>query len=271
MATEPEDIGQDVIILTEADQELQLNQEAEQVEREAQSELESFPILSSPSTEESMFDTLTTESSFGATSIPGLLQLLDETASPAEMSSVSQHPTTLVNSTIGSTEAHGFPHNISLLPHAYKESQQNMKFTFDLSEPESTTGPPESTNAPYTHNQTMLRTQPSMTLKESQATQEANLALNKAHDHYTEGEDSHTQDATLLAPDEAALEEPVQMPASTPKEEPEPQTQTTQPIAKKETSFWLPVDWSGDIPQGVNLIALLPHWQPHRQHVNTLV
>lgn len=285
MATEPEDIGQDVVILTEADQELQLNQHAEQVEREAQSALESFPFLSSPSTEENLFDTHTTvtlhttESFLNTTSTLDLLQLFNETSSPADMSSDSQNTTALMNSTISSTETYDFPQNISSLPSVYNEtdSHQNMSFTFHLSEPESTTGSPESTYTPYAHNQTVPdapgeeQTQPSVSLKESQAIQEANLDLNRLQANYSERDSNHTQEENILhvipvTPDttlqvkldESALEDPVQMSLSTqsPKEETELHTQTTRSPIKKLTSFWLPVDGSGDISQGVNLIAL---------------
>ncbi|XP_055368957.1 brevican core protein-like [Betta splendens] len=253
VATEPEDIGQDVIILTEEDQELQLNQEAEQVEREAQSALESFPILSSPATEGGMYDPHTTESSFSATSTLGLLQLPNETASPAQLISGSQSPTTLESSTISSNEANGFPHNASSLPNAYKDedSPQNTSFTAHPSEPESTTGPPESTHAPDSHNHTAPHTQPSLSMRESLTTRGASVASSRVHSHYSGGGINHTVDAAPVTPDtlqveldEAALEEPVE----SPREETEPHPPTTP----KETSSSLPDDWSGDVPQEID-------------------
>uniref|UniRef100_A0A4W6C7H2 Brevican n=1 Tax=Lates calcarifer TaxID=8187 RepID=A0A4W6C7H2_LATCA len=137
MATEPEDVGQDVVILTETDEELQLNQHAEQVEREAQSVLVSFPFVSGTSTEENLVDTHptvtsdTTESPLNTTSLD-LLQPFDETLSPTEMSSHSQHLTELMNNTISSTETYYFPQNASLMPNFYNEtdSYHNLNLTF---------------------------------------------------------------------------------------------------------------------------------------------
>uniref|UniRef100_A0A8D3D4S1 Brevican core protein-like n=1 Tax=Scophthalmus maximus TaxID=52904 RepID=A0A8D3D4S1_SCOMX len=99
MATEPEDTEPDVVMLMETDEEMHLNQHAEQVEREAQSVLESFPFVSHVSTEEYLVDTHptvtsdTTESPINTTSTLDLLQPFDETSSPTEMSSHAQHPT----------------------------------------------------------------------------------------------------------------------------------------------------------------------------------
>lgn len=278
VATEPEDIGQDVVILTETDQELQLNQHAEQVEREAQSALESFPLVSSPATEENLLDTHTTvtsetsESPLNTTSTLDLLQPFDETSSPAEMTSVSQH---LVNSTTSDTETHSFPQNTSLLPGVYNAttSHQNMNFTFHLSELESTTLSPESSYDPYTHNQTVAdtppeeQTQPSVSLKESPVIPEANLDINTVQANYSETDSNHTEEENILnttpvTPDtmfevklvEAAAEDPVQMSLTTqsPREQTELHTQTIQSPTEELTSSWPLLDGSGDISQGVN-------------------
>uniref|UniRef100_A0A668SU55 Brevican n=1 Tax=Oreochromis aureus TaxID=47969 RepID=A0A668SU55_OREAU len=97
VGTEPEDIEHNVVILMEKDQELQLNQLAEQVEREAQSMLESLPYFAVTVTPESPVDTHpmlisdTTESPRNTT--PTLHEPLDQTLSPTEMSYDSQHPT----------------------------------------------------------------------------------------------------------------------------------------------------------------------------------
>lgn len=284
VATEPEDIGQDVVILTETDQELQLNQHAEQVEREVQSAFESFPFLSSPSTEENLFDTHTTvtldttESPPNTTATLDLLQPFDETSSSPEISSDSQHPTALMNRTISSTETFNFPQN-TLLSDVYNEtdSHQNPNFTFHPSGLESTTESPKLSYAPYTHNQTVPDTppttsrQPSMSLNESQAIQQANLDLNRSKANYSETDSNSTLEenilyATPVTPDselevkieETAVEDLVQMSLSTqlPIEETELRTQTTQSSIKEMTSLWPLLDGSGDISQGVNLIAL---------------
>lgn len=270
MATEPEDNGQDVVILTETDQELQLNQHAEQVEREAQSALESFPFISSPSTEQNLFDTHTavtsdtTDSPPNATATVDLLQPFDETSSSAEMSSDSQHPTALMNSTISSTETLNLPQNTSLLSDVYNEtdSHHNMNFTFHSSDLESTESAKLS-YAPYTQNQTVPFTapttskQPSVSLKESQAIQQVNLDLYRSQANYSETDSNSTvQEEGKL--EEAAVEDPVQMSLSTqlPIDETELRTQTTQSTIKETTTLWPLLDGSGDISQGVNSIAL---------------
>uniref|UniRef100_A0A8D2ZSS8 Brevican n=1 Tax=Scophthalmus maximus TaxID=52904 RepID=A0A8D2ZSS8_SCOMX len=128
MATEPEDTEPDVVMLMETDEEMHLNQHAEQVEREAQSVLESFPFVSHVSTEEYLVDTHptvtsdTTESPINTTSTLDLLQPFDETSSPTEMSSHAQHPTAMMNSTISSKETYDVPQNTSFLPSVYNNT-----------------------------------------------------------------------------------------------------------------------------------------------------
>ncbi|XP_071356876.1 brevican core protein-like [Trachinotus anak] len=277
MATEPEDFGQDVVILTETDQELQLNQHTEQVEREAQSALESFPFVSQPSTEENLVDTTvisyTTESPLNTTSTLDLLKPFDETSSSTEMSTPSQSPAALMNSTSSSTETYNFPQNTSLLPSVYNETDSNLNFTFHQFELENTTGFPEPSYEPHTHNWTAPdtnpeeHTQPSERLKDSQEIQETNFGLNGSQANYSKTDSNHTQEenimeATPMTPDnmlqvkieEAAEAGPSQMSLLTqsPREE-ELLTQTTQAPIKNRTSLWLPFDGSGDISQESDL------------------
>lgn len=283
VATKPVDIGQGVVILTETYQELQLNQHAEQVEREAQSALESFQFISSLSTEQYLFDTHTTvtsdttESPLNTTVTMDPVLPFDETSTSAEMSSDSQRPIALTNSTIISTETLNFPQNASLLSDVSNEtdSHQNMNFTVHSSDLESTTESPKLSYAPYTHNQTVPDTPPttsmqlSVNLKESQATQQVNLDLNQAN--HTNTDSNSTLEENILhvfpvTPDsepemkleEAAVEDLVQMSLSTqvPIEETELRTQTTQSTIKEITSLWPLLDGSGDTSQGVNLISL---------------
>lgn len=276
MATEPEDVGQDVVILTETDEELQLNQHAEQVEREAQSVLVSFPFVSGTSTEENLVDTHptvtsdTTESPLNTTSLD-LLQPFDETLSPTEMSSHSQHLTELMNSTISSTETYYFPQNASLMPNFYNEtdSYQNLNLTFHQFELENTTGFPKPSYEPHTHNLTVPdsnpeeHTQPSARPMDSQEIRETYFDLNRSQANYSEKDSNHTQEATPMTPDnmiqvkleEEAVEGPGQMSLSTqsPREEGELLIQATQAPIKNLTSLLLPLDGSGDISQGTNL------------------
>ncbi|XP_044028616.1 brevican core protein-like [Siniperca chuatsi] len=274
VATEPEDIGQDVVILMETDQELQLNPHAEQVELKAQRVLESLPFFSSPSTEENLVDTHptvisdTTESPLNSTPTLDLLQA-------TEMSYNSQHPTALMNSTISTTETYDSPQNTSLLPSVYNETDSHHNFTFHQSEPESTTGFLESSYEPHTHNQTVPdtnheeNTQPSERPKDFQEIQETNLNFDRSQAN-NESDSSHTQEesfwemttATLdpivqLMLEEAAVEVVSQMSLSTQasKEEQELVTQPAQTTKSsiKELTSWASLDGSGDISQESDL------------------
>ncbi|KAK2920997.1 hypothetical protein Q8A73_000482 [Channa argus] len=277
-----EDIGQDVVILTETDEELQLHQHAEQVEREAQSALESFPFFSSPSTGENLFGTHTTvisdatDSPLNTTFTLNILQPFDETSSLSEMSPDTQHPTVLSNSTISSIEASDIPQNTSLLPIVYNEtdSHHNVSFTFPLSGLESTTGFPQPSHEPQIQNQTVPdaipeeHIQPSERLMGSQEIKESNLDLKRSQFNYNVMDSNHTQeenitDTTPVTSDsilqvklgEAVVEDPLQMSLSTQslKEEGDLHTQTTQSPIKQQTSFWFPPDGSGDISQETDL------------------
>lgn len=287
-ATESEDMRQDVVILMETDQELQLNQHAEQVELKAQRVVESFPFYPSPSTEENLVDahsTLsdTTESSLNTTPTVELLQALDETSSPTEMTvGDSQHPKALMNSTISTTEIYDSPQNTSSLPSVYNEtdSHHTLNFTFHESEPESTTGFPESSYEPHTQNQTVTdrnpeeNTLPSERPKDSQEIQETNLDFSRSQTNYSETDSNHTQEESFwevnlmtldplvqVKQEETAVEDPVQMFLSTraSKDEDELVTQpaqTTKSSIKDQTSMWAPLDGSGDISQGTSSINL---------------
>uniref|UniRef100_A0A4W5R7H9 Brevican n=1 Tax=Hucho hucho TaxID=62062 RepID=A0A4W5R7H9_9TELE len=103
MATEPEDIGQDIVVLMEPAEELHLSQDTEQVEREAQSVLESFPVFQSAPAQEDLQGT--PPNALSSTEVPlthtassqDLLQPFDETSLPAEENYPSQHNTSLPN------------------------------------------------------------------------------------------------------------------------------------------------------------------------------
>ncbi|KAM9340232.1 brevican core protein-like [Symphorus nematophorus] len=283
MATEPEDVGQDVVILVETDQELQLNQHVQQVELKAQRVVESFPLFSSPSTEDSLHDTHptvvsgTAESSLNVTPTLSLLQALDETTSPTEMSFDSQHPIVLMNSTISTTETYESPQNMSLLSSVNNEtdSQPKLNFTYHQSEPANTTGFPESSYEPHSHNQTITDINPEESTSEmplvSQEIQETSLSFNRSQANYNETDSNHTQEesfweVTVMTDDpmvqvkleEAGVKDAVQMSLSTQasKEEEELVTQpaqTTKSSNMEGTSLLAPLDGSGDVSQESDL------------------
>nr|XP_019957476.1 PREDICTED: brevican core protein-like [Paralichthys olivaceus] len=273
MATESEDIGQDVVILTRTDQELHLNQHVEEVEREALSVVESFPFVSRLSTEENLVDTHptvisdTTASPLNTTYVD-LLQPFDEMSSATEMTSHSQQP--LMNSTISSTETYNVPQNTSLMPSVHNDtaSHQSLNFTVHHFEPENTTGFPELSYEPPTHNQTVPDTNPeeqtqmSERTKDSQEVQETHLDLIRSQANYSEADRNHTQEENILEAtpetsdnilqphlEEAAVARPEQRFLSTqsPKEAGELLT------TKASTSLWPPLDGSGDISQESDL------------------
>ncbi|XP_046875905.1 brevican core protein-like [Hypomesus transpacificus] len=138
MATEPEDMGQDVILLMQPAEELQLNQDPDQVEREAQRALDSLPAFQNTPIGEDLQDTPPTpisdmDSPFSpTTSSPNLLQPFDETLLPVEVDHDSQQPTLSLRI-----------HNSS---------------TPDQPEPETTPEFPEPSFEPHRHYQPMPET-----------------------------------------------------------------------------------------------------------------
>ncbi|XP_034748378.1 brevican core protein-like isoform X2 [Etheostoma cragini] len=276
VATEPEDIGQDVVILMETDQELQLKQHSEQVELKAQRVFESFPLFSSSSTEAN--DTHptvrsdTTESPLHTTPTGNVLQALNETSSTTEMS--SQHPTALMSSTISTRDTYDALQNTSLPSSDYNEtdSQHNLNFTFHQSKPESTTGFPEPLYEPHTHNQTVADTHPELNTserpKDSQEIQKINLHFDRSQGNYSEKDSNHAQEESswevtsmTLDPvvqvkmeEAAAVEDSVQVLLSTQasKDEGELLSQpakTTKSSNNEQTLLWAHLDGSGDFSQ----------------------
>ncbi|XP_013768252.1 brevican core protein-like [Pundamilia nyererei] len=271
VGTEPEDIEHNVVILTEKYQEIQLNQLAEQVEREAQSMLESLPYFTVSVTTESPVDTHpmlisdTTESPLHTT--PTLHEPLDQTLSPTEMSYDSQHPTALMSSTI--TETHNSAENTSFLPTDYNEtySSQNSSLTFQQSE--RPTFEPEMQNQTEPDTNIEVNTEPSGTLNETKEVQQTTLSFNKSEPNYSETDSNRSKEDSLLEATtltlnpmvEVELEEtrvdPEQMfpPTEASKEEEEEATlltqlsQTTESTPEVLTSVWAPLDGSGDISE----------------------
>ncbi|XP_068432255.1 brevican core protein-like [Clinocottus analis] len=268
VATEPEDIGQDVIVLMETDQELQLNQHVEQVELKAERVLESFPFFSSKENLVDMHPTAvsdTTASHLNSTPTLALLQALNETSSPTQMN--PQHPTAMMNTTSSSTETYNSPQNTSLLPSINNEtdSHHNLNFTFYTPEPESTTGFPESSFVPLTHNQTVTQNT-SERPKDSQEVQETKLDFDRLQANYSKIDSNQTQEESLweltsttpnpivqVKLDEEIVENPVQVFLSTQtskEDELVTQTaQTTQTTIMELTSLWAHLGGSGDHTQ----------------------
>lgn len=269
-ATKSEDHGHDVVVLMGSDQEMQLSQNTEQVEREAQSLLESFLFSSGPSTEINLgkthptFMSDTSESPFGSTSTVD--QPFDKMLPSKAMSQDSQHPTAQMTSTINSTETYHSPQNSSLVPTHYNKTDTDQ--FFHQSELESTTGFPE-TNDTQIHNQTVPdeihkeNTQPSEHVKQMQ---ESIFNFNTTHVNFIEMYSNHTQDENIqlatpltIDPMKEALAEPVLVSLLTPssKGEEELFTQSTQTTQSPDepTSFWIPLDGSGDTSQGTNSIT----------------
>lgn len=277
-----DDIPQDIVILMETDQELQLHQPLEQVELKAQRVIESFPLYPSSSTEEDLVDihsTLsdTTESSLNITPTVELLQALHETSSPTEMTMEdSQHPTALMNSTISTMETYASQQNMSSMPSVYNktDSHPTLNLTLQKSEPESTTGLPESSYETYTQNQTVTdrnpeeNTQPPERPNHSQDIQGTNLNVSRSQNSYSEVDSNYTQEESslkvdlmtldpniLVSQEGAAIKDPVQMLLSTQASQDEAEhitqpAQTTESSIKDHTSLWTPLDGSGDTPQG---------------------
>ncbi|XP_026155263.1 versican core protein-like [Mastacembelus armatus] len=277
VATEPEDIGQDVIFM-ETDQELQLSQHehAEQVEREAQSELVSFPFSSGPSTEENLvatYPTDKTESPLHITSTLDLIQPFGESSLPTEMNSDSQHPTAQMNSTVSSTESSDLAQNTSLLPSVYNETNSHQNFTAQKSELESTSGFPNLTYESHIQTHTAPDTSPeehTQSGEDSQEIQAKNLNLNITQANFSQSDRNQTQEEIFLESATMALDNMLQvrleeaaakdrttvhMSLSTqlPREEGALLTQTTQSPINKSTSLWLNLDGSGDISQESDL------------------
>lgn len=277
-APDPDDIPQDIVILMENDQELQLHQPLQQVELKAQRVIESFPLYPSSSTEEDLVDTHstlsdTTESSLNMTPTVELLQALHETSSPTEMTvEDSQHPTALMNSTISTMETYAAQQNMSsMMTDVYNEtdSHQTLNLTLQRSEPESTTGLPESSYENDTQNHTVTdrnpqeNTQSPERSKDSQDIQETNLNVSRSQTSYSEADRDHTQEESslkvnlmtldpndLMNQEETSVEDPVQMLLSTQASQNEDE-HITLPAQTTESSIKdLDLDGSGDSSQG---------------------
>ncbi|XP_029976882.1 brevican core protein-like [Salarias fasciatus] len=261
LTTEAEDMGQDIVILVENDQELHL-QQAEHVEREAQSVLESLPFFTGRFTEENLADAQTTVSTDTTYSPPSTTSTqdsdrsFDETPSPTETSYDSQP----MNST-KSTETLNSTQNASLLPDVHNEtdSHQNVSFSLHQAEFEGTSYELEL------ENQTVVETNPEESAELSEQSKEMpDRSFNSSQVNHTETDSNRTQDEAsweVVSPtteaalqvklDEAAVEDPVQMllPTESSKQDGVLLTQpaqTTDIMIEAQTSLWTHMDGSGD-------------------------
>ncbi|XP_054619717.1 versican core protein-like isoform X2 [Dunckerocampus dactyliophorus] len=216
----PGSLEQDVVILRVEDEELQLSQNSEQIEREVQSVLETIPLF--PPAKENDLDehpTLlsdTSENPLSTTATLDLIRPFDRTSSSTETNYDSQHTTRLTNSTTQSTD-----------------SYQN--FTGG----ESTRKFPKSND---THPQNLTETD-TITKESTEPLDRAKLLL-ETNLYFNGTEMYETQEEILEAP-------PVTLdPTQTVKqvEKGEPATQTTEQPADL-TSLWSPMSGSGDASQ----------------------
>lgn len=268
-----ENSGQDVVILTETDQELTLNQNAE-VELKAQQVVESFPFYLS-SSEQYLVDfqpTLSDTTEFLPSSSPGgeQLQQLHATAYPTEISIDPQHPTVLEKGTADATEVYDPPQNTSLQPSVYNKTDSHhiFNFTFQEADTESTTKFVESMYESDTQEPTVADRKLKNEKEAPQRTNDSqeieitniNVSTTQHHNKKNEGDQEESLWNVTLDPKvQVKLEEatvvPLQMFLSSQasKEDDELITQTAEMIKssiKNQSSIWAPLDGSGDASQG---------------------
>ncbi|TNM92932.1 hypothetical protein fugu_018334 [Takifugu bimaculatus] len=281
-----ENSGQDVVILTETDQELQLNQHAE-VELKAQQVVESIPFYLS-SSEEYLVDfqpTLSDTTEFLPSSSPGgeQLQQLHATAYPAEISFDPQHPTVLEKGTTDATEVYDSPQNTSLQPSVYNKTDSHHIFnlTFQEADTKSTTKFVKSTYESDTHEPTVVdrnlknETETPQRTNDSQEMETTNINVSRTqhHNKKKEGDQEESLWNVTLDPkvqmklEEATVNVPLQMFLSTQasKEDDELITQTAEMMIssiKNQSSIWAPLDGSGDASQeedeNISVVSIIP-------------
>uniref|UniRef100_A0A3B3YGY8 Brevican n=1 Tax=Poecilia mexicana TaxID=48701 RepID=A0A3B3YGY8_9TELE len=169
LITEAENLQENVVILMEREQEIHLNQLEKQVEREAQSELESLPLLPESLTTEDPLDRNQTVTSDRAESFPtaayasGFVKTLNEST---EKRYDSQHLTEPAVSTISTTNTFDSTQSTTIPPGDYNgtDLHRNLSFTFHTSEFE------RSTYKPQTENQTASDTNSTESLQSTEQT-----------------------------------------------------------------------------------------------------
>uniref|UniRef100_A0A087XPV5 Brevican n=1 Tax=Poecilia formosa TaxID=48698 RepID=A0A087XPV5_POEFO len=258
LITEAENLQENVVILMEREQEIHLNQLEKQVEREAQSELESLPLLPESLTTEDPLDRNQTVTSDRAESFPtaayasGFVKTLNEST---EKRYDSQHLTEAAVSTISTTNTFDSTQSTMIPPGDYNgtDLHRNLSFTFHTSEFE------RSTYKPQTENQTASDTNSTESLQSTEQTiqyQEIHeTSLDKSHTNYSETKNNRTDvdveeafwEGTTLAAGPLLQMDTTQ--ASQDKGSPATQETPTTKLTSKAYSVWTPSDGSGDIFQ----------------------
>lgn len=278
-ATDHENSGQDVVILTETDQELHLNQHAEQVELKAQQVVESFPFYLS-SSEEYLVDfqpTLSDPTESDPTSSPAvelLLQQLDATAYPTEMTVDSQHRTALEKGTSENTGVHESPQNTILQPSVYNKTHSHHIFnrTVHESDTERSTNVIQSTYKSDTQEQPIAdrnvkdQTEAPQGANDSQEIEMIRLSVSGERDN-KENEIDHEESLweanldseVMVKLEETTVKATVQMFPSTQASKEDVETitqtaQTTESSIKNQLSQQASLDGSGDASQGMSHI-----------------
>lgn len=261
-ATESEEFGQNVVILMEADQELQLNPRAEEVELKAQRVVASYPVNPGPSNEAEP------EFSINTTHATESLQAVNEVSFPTEMT--VEDPESVTTSV---TETHAPPQSTSLQPIVYNQTDphQSLELTFYESQHESTTEFPKSPTGPHTQSQTVPNANLEIDLRPSERanvsdemSRKSNFVFAEDQDNPSDRDPGHTQGERSRTPtplqekqEEEAAEKPVEMHLSTQALEKVDEfvTQVAQTTASPiivQTLVWEPLDGSGDESQGMS-------------------
>lgn len=272
-ATDNENSREDVVILTETDQELHLNQHAEQVELKAQQVVESFPFyLSSPEEYLVQFQPLSDPTESYPTSSPEveLLQQLNPTAYPTELSFDSQHRTVLEKGIAEITDIYDSPQNTSLQPSFYNKTDSHHIFNLTVheSDTERTTKLVKSTHISDMQKETVAdtnlknETETPQGAHDSQEIETSTLSINGEHDNKENERDDkeslwemNLDPKVMVKLEGTTVKAPVQMFPSTQasKEEVEIITQTaqmTESSIMNQLSRRAPLDGSGDASQG---------------------
>lgn len=277
-ATDHENSSQNVVILTETDQELHLNQHAEQVELKAQQVLESFPFYLS-SSDDYLVDFQTTlpdatESYPTSSRVAELLQQLDAAAYPTDMSFDSQHRTVLEKGIAETTDIYDSPQNTSLQPGVFNKTDSHRIFnlTFPESDTERTTKAAKSTYKSDTQEPTVADRNPKDKTETPQGANDSQdmetSRSNVSRERDSGGNESDHEESFLqgnLDPrmtvklEETTVHTIPSTQAS--KEEVDIITQTAQtaePPIKNQFSRQTPVDGSGDASQGTSHLKYTP-------------
>ncbi|XP_077446999.1 uncharacterized protein LOC144067265 isoform X2 [Stigmatopora argus] len=253
---------QDVIILTEEDEELPLSQSSEQIEREIQSVLETIPLFSVPPTKETPMEeqpTFTPETSTPPLSTIGTLdhgESSDSIPSSTEKVFDSRITTGLRNHTFQSTEIHDFPGNISL-----PSNFDNSTDSYWLSGEEESTSRPPASNATNGQDLTVNISTPSPETQETMTSLsglDSNMTLSDVQENASHGQ---TRESPVFSWDPTEKREPAT-----------PLILTTEPPADL-SSFWVPVSGSGDTsqesPKEVSVYKFIPKSESTTQQTSS--